>query len=424
LLNAHFDKFSAHVAAEWVFLPISVDERCTICSMLQAGVRFYGHIMTTQRIHLVQPSADRGGIESIPTVIVGGGQAGLAMGYYLQQAGEQFVILDAELRIGDVWRHRWDSLKLFSFPKYASLPGWPMQLSSFPTHNEMADYLEEYAQRFELPVRSGVRATRVSRSDSGFRVETSHGVLRCDRVIIATGGYSRPVVPTFADELGPGIRQLHSSAYKNSSQLEGTVLVVGAGNSGAEIALEAVRSGHQTWLSGRHPGQVPFRLETRRAKLLVPIVMFAFRRVLNLDTPLGRKFARQAIGHGTPLVRTKQSDLEAAGVQRVGRLAGVRDGQPITEDEQVLEPETVVWCTGYRPDYSWIELPVAEEDGHPITERGVSPEAGLYFIGTEFQYAAASSTIQGLDQDARYLMRAMAKQPSGQPVSVEEPAAA
>jgi putative flavoprotein involved in K+ transport len=392
--------------------------------MWQARVRFYGHIMTTQHMHLVQPSAAADGIESISTVIVGGGQAGLVMGYYLRQAGEQFVILDAELRIGDVWRHRWDSLKLFSFPKYSSLPGWPMQVSSFPSHNEMADYLEAYAQRFDLPVRSGVRATRVSRSGSGFRVETSNGVLQCNRVVIATGGYNRPVVPPFATELAPGIRQLHSSAYQNPSQLAGTVVVVGAGNSGAEIALEAARSGHQTWLSGRHPGQVPFRIETRRAKLLVPIVMFAFRRVLNLDTPLGRKFARQAIEHGTPLVRTKQSDLDAAGVQRVGRIAGVRDGLPITEDDQVLEPQTVVWCTGYRPDYSWIELPVADEDGHPITERGVSPAAGLYFIGVEFQYAVASSTIQGLDQDARYLMRAMARQPSGQPVVMRERAAA
>jgi putative flavoprotein involved in K+ transport len=392
--------------------------------MWQAVARSYGQIMTTQRIQLVQTSPAADGIESVPTVIIGGGQAGLVMGYHLQRAGEQFVILDAQPRIGDVWRHRWDSLKLFSFPKYSSLPGWPMQLSSFPTHNEMADYLEAYAQRFDLPVRSGVRATRVSRSGGGFSVETSHGVLQCDRVVIATGGYSRPVVPPFATEVAPEIRQLHSSAYKNPSQLEGTVLVVGAGNSGAEIALEAVRSGHQAWLSGRHPGQVPFRIETRKAKLLVPIVMFAFRRVLNLDTPLGRKVHREAIEHGTPLVRTKQSDLEAAGVQRVGRLAGVRDGLPITEDDQVLEPQTVVWCTGYRPDYSWIDLPVADDAGHPITERGVSPEIGLYFIGVVFQNAAASSTIQGLDQDARYLMRAMAKQPAVQPVPENEAAAA
>jgi putative flavoprotein involved in K+ transport len=152
--------------------------------------------------------------------------------------------------------------------------------------------------------------------------------------------------------------------------------------------------------------------------------MFAFRRVLTLDTPMGRKLQQPAIEHGTQLVRTKSSDLEAAGVQRVGRIAGVRDGRPVTVDGDVLDPQTVVWCTGYRPDYSWIDLPVSDASGHPIMERGVSPETGLYFIGLEFQYAAASATIQGLDQDARYLLRAMAKRGSTRQVPVHERAAA
>jgi putative flavoprotein involved in K+ transport len=242
--------------------------------------------------------------------------------------------------------------------------------------------------------------------------------------VIATGGFQTPIAPEFAAELTPEIGQLHSSAYRNPEQLEGKVLVVGAGNSGAEIALDAVKSGHPTWLSGRHPGQVPFRIETRKARFLVPIVMFAFRRVLTLDTPMGRKMQQPAIEHGTPLVRTKQSDLEAAGVQRVGRIADVRDGRPVTVDGDVLDPQTVVWCTGYRPDYSWIDLPVSDASGHPIMERGVSPETGLYFIGLEFQYAAASATIQGLDQDARYLLRAMAKRGSTRQVPVHERAAA
>jgi len=394
-------------------------------------------------MHLVQTSASADDVESIPTVIIGGGQAGLAIGYHLQRAGEQFVILDANARIGDTWRNRWDSLRLFSFPRYSSLPGWPMQLASFPTHNEMADYLEAYAQHFDLPVRSGVRVERLSRSDvpdrlsrsdvpdqlspgnGGFRVETSHGELRANRVVVATGGYQTPVVPDFADEIAPGIQQLHSCAYRNPSQLDGTVLVVGAGNSGAEIALESIRSGHPTWLSGRHPGQVPFRIETRMARVLVPIVMFIFRRVLTLDTPLGRKVRGSAIKHGTPLVRTKLSDLQAAGVRQAGRIAGVRNGLPVTVDGVELQPQTVVWCTGYRSDYSWIDLPVTDAEGHPITTRGASPETGLYFIGLEFQYAAASSTIQGLDQDAQYLMRAMATQPNAQRTPViSEPAAA
>jgi putative flavoprotein involved in K+ transport len=237
---------------------------------------FYRRPMTTQRMRLVQTPAQADSIESIPTAIIGGGQAGLVLGYHLQQAGERFVILDAQPRIGDTWRNRWDSLRLFSFPKYSSLPGWRIPVSSFPTHNEMADYLEAYAHRFNLPVRSGVRATWLSRNGDGFRLSTTHGELQCDRVVIATGGFQTPIVPEFASELTSEIGQLHSSAYRNPEQLEGKVLVVGAGNSGAEIALEAVKSGHPTWLSGRDPGQVPFRLETRRARFLVPIVMFAF----------------------------------------------------------------------------------------------------------------------------------------------------
>ena len=392
--------------------------------MSQPEARFYRRLMTTQRMHLIQTPAEADGIQSIPTVIIGGGQAGLVMGYHLQRAGEDFLILDAQPRIGDTWRNRWDSLRLFSFPKYSSLPGWPIQVGRFPTHIEMADYLEAYAQHFNLPVRSGVRATRLYRTENRFRLETSHGELQCGRVVIATGGYQTPIVPEFASELRPEILQLHSSAYRNPSQLDGSVLVVGAGNSGAEIALESVKSGHSTWLAGRHPGQVPFRIESRRGRLLVPIVMFAFRRVLTLDTPIGRKLEHAGVEHGTPLVRTKLIDLEAAGVQRVERIAGVRDGLPVTVDGDVLEPQTVVWCTGYRPDYSWIDFPVTSAAGHPSTERGVSPEAGLYFIGLEFQYAAASSTIQGLDQDARYLIRAMATQPNARPAPVRQPAAA
>jgi putative flavoprotein involved in K+ transport len=361
-------------------------------------------------MHLIQNQAN--GTESIPTVIIGGGQAGLAMGYHLQRQGEQFVILDAQPRIGDTWRHRWDSLRLFSTPKYSSLPGWPMPLNTFATHTEMGDYLESYARHFELPVRSGVQVTRLSRTESGFLIETSERALQADRVVIATGGYRIPVLPDFAIDLGPGIRQLHSDAYRNPEQLEGTVLLVGGGNSGAEIALEAVRSGHNTWLSGRHPGEVPFRIESRRARFLIPIVMFVFRHILTIDTPMGRKARIASAHHGKPLVRTKARDLETAGVQRVGRIAGIRDGLPVTVDGDVLDAQTVVWCTGYRPDYSWIDLPVTDDHGQLITERGVSPEAGLYFIGTEFQYALASATIQGLDQDARHLLRAMAKQPS------------
>lgn len=344
--------------------------------------------------------------EYIPTVIVGGSQAGLAMGYHLQRAGERFVVLDANRRVGDSWRDRWDSLRLFSYPRYASLPGWPMSLRSFPSHNEMADYLEAYARHFELPVRTGTRVEQLSRHGDHFVVQTPTGDLLADRVVICTGGYQKPFTPAIAAEILPTIRQLHSSDYRNPSQLEGAVLVVGAGNSGAEVALEAVRSGHTTWLAGRHPGQIPFRIETRRARLAVPVVMFVFRRVLTVNTPIGRKGHAKLDGHANPLVRTKREDLEAAGVIAVPRIESTSDGRPVTSNGDVLDPQTIVWCTGYRDNYGWIDLPGAINDaGHPVHDRGVSPIQGLYFLGLEFQFAAASATIQGLDQDARYLMQ-------------------
>ena len=346
--------------------------------------------------------------EVVPTVIIGGGQAGLAMGYHLKLAGEPFVIIDAGQRVGDSWRARWDSLRLFSLPRYASLPGWPIRTDSFPSRDEMADYLEAYAEHFDLPVRAHTRVERLTRTDEGFLLETSAGPLRAGRVIVASGAYQTPRIPAFAGELDPGITQLHSSRYRNATRLlDGPVLIVGAANSGADIALESAAAGHPTWIAGRHPGQVPFRIESRRAKVLVPIVMFVFRRVLTVNTPIGRKAQAALHGHGVNLVRVKLADLDAAGVRRVGRIDGVRNGRPMTADGEVLEPRTVVWCTGFRPDHGWIELPVTNADGEIMHERGVSAEPDLYFIGLEFQYSAASPTIQGLDQDARYLMRAI-----------------
>jgi putative flavoprotein involved in K+ transport len=344
--------------------------------------------------------------EYVPTVIVGGGQAGLTMAYYLRQAGEQFVILEANARVGDSWRHRWDSLRLFTTPKYSSLPGWRMKQTSFASHGEMADYLEDYARHFELPVRTGTRVNRLFRRGDTFALQTSTGDLVADRVVVCSGGYQTPITPAFAADLDPSIRQLHASDYRNPSQLEGAVLVVGAGNSGAEIAVEAARSGHPTWLSGRHPGQIPFRIDSAGAKLAVPVLMFLFRRVLTLNTPIGRKGYAKMNGHGKPLVRTKREDLQAAGVTTLPRIEGIRDGRPVTADGDVVDPQTVVWCTGYRDDFGWMDLPGAVDDGgHPIHDRGVSPIPGMYFMGLEFQFAAASSTIQGLNQDARYLMQ-------------------
>ena len=356
---------------------------------------------------------NEGGTERVDTIVVGAGQAGLSVGYHLKRLGVPFLILDAGTRVGDVWRHRWDSLRLFTPAKYTGLDGMPFPAPpySFPTKNEMADFLETYARTFDLPVRSGVRVDRVSRRGDGFLVVAGDRRYEARNVVVAMATYQRPRVPAFAGELDPSIVQVHSFDYRNPGQLRpGAVLVVGAGNSGAEIALEAA-SGHETWLAGRDTGHVPFRVEGRLARLglLTFVLRVMFHRILTVATPIGRAVRPKVLHGGGPLVRTKPRDLEAVGVRRVGRVLGVRNGLPILDDGRVLDVANVVWCTGFHPGFSWIDLPVFDGNGDPRHERGiVSSEPGLYFVGLDFLYSYSSTMIHGVGRDARRIAEAVA----------------
>jgi putative flavoprotein involved in K+ transport len=342
--------------------------------------------------------------ESVNTVVIGGGQAGLSVGYHLQKHGVPFVILNAHDRIGDSWRHRWDSLRLFTPARFCGLDGlpFPAPRTTFPTKDEMADYLEGYARTFALPVRSGARVTRLSRLGARFLVVAGARRFEADRVIVAMGNYQQPRCPPFAAELNGRIRQMHSSAYRNPSQVQdGDVLLVGAGNSGAEIAMELSRA-HRIWMAGPDTGHVPFRIEGRIAQAVgAPLVLrVLYHRVLSLATPIGRR-ARPKMQHGAaPLVRTKPKDLAAAGVQRVPRVVGVAGGLPCLEDGRVLDVANVIWCTGYQHGFSWIDLPVFGPDGEPLHDRGVAAEPGLYFVGLHFLYALSSEMIHGVGRDA------------------------
>jgi putative flavoprotein involved in K+ transport len=350
--------------------------------------------------------------ERIQTIVIGGGQAGLSTGYHLSRLGLPFVILDAGERVGDPWRARWDSLRLFSPARYNGLDGMPFPAPGhyFPTKDEMAEYLESYARHFDLPVRQGVRVTRLSRNGDGFLVEAGDQRFEAENVVVAMGHCQKPKVPAFAAELDPKIVQLHSRDYKNSSQFrDGGVLIVGAGNSGAEIALEAVRS-HQTWVAGLDTGHVPFRIESRAARIvLIRVVLgVVFRHVLTTRTPIGRKVRAKTLGHAGPLVRVKPKDLVRAGVARVPRVAGIRDGLPVLDDGRVLDVTNVVWGTGYHPGFSWIDLPVFG-DREPLHRRGVVESMpGLHFAGLEFQYSFASVMVQGAGRDARHVVKAIA----------------
>jgi len=356
---------------------------------------------------------NEGGTERVDTIVVGAGQAGLSVGYHLKRLGVPFLILDAGTRVGDVWRQRWDSLRLFTPAKYTGLDGmaFPAPPYSFPTKNEMADFLETYARTFDLPVRSGVRVDRVSRRGDGFLVVAGDRRYEARNVVVAMATYQRPRVPAFAGELDPSIVQVHSFDYRNPGQLRpGAVLVVGAGNSGAEIALEAA-SGHETWLAGRDTGHVPFRVEGRLARLglLTFVLRVMFHRILTVATPIGRAVRPKVLHGGGPLVRTKPRDLEAVGVRRVGRVLGVRNGLPILDDGRVLDVANVVWCTGFHPGFSWIDLPVFDGNGDPRHERGiVSSEPGLYFVGLDFLYSYSSTMIHGVGRDARRIAEAVA----------------
>jgi len=354
-------------------------------------------------------------LETCQVVVIGAGQAGLSVGYCLARLGLSFVILEAEPRVGDSWRNRWDSLRLFSPAKYDGLVGLPFPAPSFtfPTKDEMGDYLETYAKHFDLPVRTSARVKRVSRDGSQYVVDTGDRLFRTDHVVVAMATFQAPRVPAFASALDPEIVQLHSRDYRNTKQLRaGDVLIVGAGNSGAEIAIEVGRSSRHTWLSGRHPGHVPFRVDSGVARLVLPVLFrVVFHRILTVDTPMGRRARPRVIAKGGPLIRVKPADLDAAGVERSPRVTGVRGGKPLLADGRVLDVANVIWCTGFHPGFSWIDLPTVNgEDGEPLHERGVVPgEPGFYFVGLHFLYAFSSAMIHGVSRDAERIAGVIGK---------------
>ena len=350
------------------------------------------------------------------TVIVGGGQAGLAVGYHLARRGRPFAILEASDRIGESWRSRWDSLRLFTPARFDGLPGWPFPASawSFPTKDEMADYVAAYAMRFDLPVRTNVKVDRLCRDAGRLVVTSGDDRFEADTVVVATGGFQSPRIPGFAAELDPDIRQLHSSQYRRPAQLlEGDVLVVGAANSGADIALELSRT-HRTWLSGRHPGSEPVRPGSVWDRLVTPPFWFAVSRVLTVRTRAGRKLRSELLSGGHPLARVKPKDLEAAGVQRLPRTVGVHNGSPVVEDGRIVDASNVIWSTGYEPNFGWIDLPVFDDAGWPRHDRGVvEAEPGLYFVGLPFLSALTSSLVGGVGRDADYIAAHIAFHASG-----------
>jgi putative flavoprotein involved in K+ transport len=346
----------------------------------------------------------------IATVIVGAGQAGLSTAYHLTRRGHECLVIDANERVGDNWRQQWDTLRLYTPAKYDGLPGmrFPKAAWDYPQKDEVADFLETYARTFDLPVRLRTRVESLeARAEGGYLLTLRTGEsITCDNVVVATGSFGRmPYVPELAGELDESILQLHSSQYRRPSQLQdGTVLVVGASHSGLDITYEVALT-HDTVLAGRDCGNIPVRLGTRKARVVLPVVVFMFRHVLTRRTPMGRKEMDEVRFHGGPALRVKAADLIERGVERsFERVTDVRDGMPVLADGTVVKARNVVWCTGFQQTFGWIKLPILDERGWPVEYRGVVDSApGLFFCGLSFQFGFSSMIFAGIGHDSEYV---------------------
>jgi putative flavoprotein involved in K+ transport len=339
-----------------------------------------------------------GAREHFDVVVIGAGQAGLAMGHFLAHQGRRFVILEAADTIGPAWRSRWDSLVLFTPRRYDSLPGlaFPGDPDGYPGRDEVVAYLERYAAEFDLPIelRSAVRS--LSKTEETFVVEVDGRRIEADQVVVATGPFQVPFVPTLATQLAPDLFQTHSIGYRTPAEVpEGTAVVVGGGNTGFQIAQELAAT-HAVYLSiGSRQTPLPQRFLGRdlfwwltKTGLIKKTVDSRFgRRARHRDTLVGST-PRKARRHGV--------NLKPRAVDASGRTVSFADGSE-------LQVDAVIWATGYRPDYSWIELPVLGERGQARHRRGVTDVAGLYFLGLTWQHTRGSALIGWVKDDAEYI---------------------
>jgi len=356
--------------------------------------------------------------QHVETLIVGAGQAGLATGYHLRKLGREFLVVDGNARVGDNWRCHYDSLRLYSPAKFDGLPGmrFPGDPWHFPGKDEVADFLEQYAVELELPVRMRTRVDRLVPREGGFTAHLGSDEIDCENVVVATGTFGRtPYVPAMAKSLDPTIRQLHSTEYHNPAQLDsGPTLVVGASHSGYDIAYE-LGTDRPTILAGPDRGNIPLNWDSARVKVAMPVIVFLWKHVLTRRTPMGRKEMRKVRHQGAPTARVKAYHLAERGVERVlDKVTGASpDGRPVLEDGRVLDVGNVIWATGFRPDFSWIDAPIMGEDGWPREYRGVVPSVpGLFFCGLSFQFAFGSMVLPGVGRDAAYVARKIDRQPA------------
>jgi putative flavoprotein involved in K+ transport len=336
---------------------------------------------------------------TLDVVVMGGGQAGLAVGYELAQRRCRFVILDAAPAIGQVWRDRYDSLTLFTPTQYNNLPGMPFpgRYDTYPIKDAVAAYLEQYVATFKLPVRLNTRALAVRQGGPGFVVETEAETYQARAIVVATGPFQQPFTPPFAADLAPSVLQLHSSAYRNPGQLPpGGVLVVGAGNSGAQIAEELAQVRDVTLAIGKRPPYLPQRVLGR--DIFWWLHRLGMMRV-SAASALGRRMRRLDPLIGTDLRRLARG----RGVRLVGRALSGSGTTVRFADGQGGEFASVIWATGFRLNYAWIDVPVLDQNGAPVHQRGVTTVPGFYFVGLPWLHRRGSALLGGVGSDAAFL---------------------
>src|SRR3954470_7531514 len=333
--------------------------------------------------------------------VIGAGQAGLALGDHLARQGRRFVILDRGDTIGSAWRGRWDSLTLFTSRRYDALPGLPFpgEPDGYPTRDEVISYLERYAATFELPIELDSPARSLTRRGSGFVVELDDANVEADQVVIATGPFQEPFVPSIAQGLGPEVAQLHSTAYRAPKNIpEGRVLVDGGGNTGYQIAEEIARSREVHISIGSRQTPLPQRILGR------DLFWYLDKTGLIRKTTASRIGRRMQAKEDT-LIGSTPRGLRRRGVELHGRAVDAAGATLGFGDGTKLDVRSVIWATGFRTDNSWIAVPVFDERGRVVHERGVTNSPGLYFLGLQWQHTRGSALLGFVKDDAEYLAR-------------------
>jgi putative flavoprotein involved in K+ transport len=339
----------------------------------------------------------------IDIVVIGGGQAGLTMGYHLNKLQYAYQILEINQRVGDSWRFRYDSLKLFSPREFSALPGLPVSgdPNGFATKNEIADYLESYAKHFALPVVLGTKVRKLERTKDGFRSTTGNGEAILSReIIIASGAFEKPSIPAISKQLDPRVQQFSPATYRNPEQITpGMVLVVGDGATGRQIALE-LSSTHRVILAhGRKRSVSPNFIFGKNNFWWMELLGLSR---LSKKSLIGKYFMKL---DPFPGLNLSLFNLRRRGIRVVHRLTGI-DGNRVTFAKGItLEVSSVIWATGYRDDTSWVNIPeIIDEHGNFIQERGLTSVKNLFLIGKNWQWTRGSALLFGVTRDAEYLL--------------------